>query len=170
MTLTTSTLVLSLGAAMFGMVFHNGAKGRRPASEGVRNPVVVELFTSEGCSSCPPADQLLAKLEAEQPIKNVEIIALEEHVDYWNNLGWIDPFSSDSATMRQYVYAGVIGNENAYTPQNGCGWPRRIRRQPGTAGMGRRRSILRWVRSRIRLRVTRPKFGWPLRRPDYTPK
>jgi hypothetical protein len=80
-------------------------------------PVVVELFTSEGCSSCPPADSFLAKLEVQQPIPKTQIIALEEHVDYWNNGGWTDPFSGREWTLRQQEYAAVLKNQNPYTPQ-----------------------------------------------------
>src|SRR5712691_5175551 len=86
-------------------------------AEMSRTPVVVELFTSEGCSSCPPADALLAKLANEQPLANVQLIALEEHVDYWNDLGWTDPFSSRDWTERQYVYDEALKNKNPYTPQ-----------------------------------------------------
>jgi hypothetical protein len=106
---------LSLAAAVALVQPHAQASSRTP--ETVRTPVVVELFTSEGCSSCPPADALLAQLSEERLAGNVQLIALEEHVDYWNDLGWADPFSSRDWTSRQYVYAGALGNGNAYTPQ-----------------------------------------------------
>lgn len=82
-----------------------------------KTPVLVELFTSEGCSSCPPADAVLARLENEQPDKNAEVITLAFHVDYWNYLGWKDEFSSAEYSARQSGYAGTFKQDSNYTPQ-----------------------------------------------------
>lgn len=82
-----------------------------------KSTVLVELFTSEGCSSCPPADRALALLQKEQPNADAEIITLAFHVDYWNNLGWKDEFSSDLFTQRQQFYAQSFNLSSIYTPQ-----------------------------------------------------
>ncbi|HEU4412469.1 MAG TPA: DUF1223 domain-containing protein [Polyangiaceae bacterium] len=88
------------------------------ASLPARAPfALVELFTSEGCSSCPPADQTLDELADDAERRGLHVYALSFHVDYWNSLGWVDPFSRSDHTRRQEAYASLAGARGLYTPQ-----------------------------------------------------
>ncbi|MEO6259590.1 MAG: DUF1223 domain-containing protein [Thermoanaerobaculia bacterium] len=87
-----------------------------PRADGKKSTVILELFTSQGCSSCPPADRLLSTLTREQQAAGT-VIPLAYHVDYWNHLGWSDPFSSAAWSRRQNEYARVMRSSQVYTPQ-----------------------------------------------------
>jgi hypothetical protein len=80
-------------------------------------PLVIELFTSQGCSSCPPAEQLLARLAGAGVLGDRALAPLAFHVDYWNDLGWVDPYSSPAWSERQHQYARATGDGRVYTPE-----------------------------------------------------
>lgn len=94
----------------FGMICALALATATPAQAD--DPVVVELFTSQGCSSCPPADEMLAQLSGRD-----DVIALALHVDYWDYIGWADTFANAAFTERQHYYAQVAGSTVVYTPQ-----------------------------------------------------
>ena len=119
--MSTKVRALSLLVTVLVMGVATIAARRAPVaapSASSSTVVVAELFTSEGCSSCPPADDLLREWLASQPVPGVQIVGLGEHVDYWDRLGWRDPFSSAAFSARQSAYdAAVFRDNRVYTPQ-----------------------------------------------------
>src|SRR5262245_14690259 len=119
----TAALLLPAASVFYSNLIYN-SPGPAPVATvntepaaGKRSPFIVVRFPSEGCSSCPPADALLAQLSKTQPVADAEVIVLSEHVDYWNYIGWSDPFSSALFSARQRAYADAMEQDGIYTPQ-----------------------------------------------------
>jgi hypothetical protein len=110
--LLTASCALLVPHALPFSAFAQGVAASKPASIAI-----VELFTSEGCSSCPPADALLRQINLKQTHAGQLIVGISEHVTYWNNLGWRDPYSLPVFTERQSVYVSRLSAEGSYTPQ-----------------------------------------------------
>jgi len=132
------TLLLAVAPAGYAAA-QSGTDRDKAAQRQEALPVLVELFTSEGCSSCPPADALLRKLEGMRTDTGQRIVALSEHVTYWNRLGWADPFSAETFSDRQNDYGERFHLDDIYTPQAIVNGDREVNGSDGEA-------ILRAVR------------------------
>ena len=109
--MTRLMLGLLVGACALGDCHGQASSPTAPV------PVLAELFTSEGCNSCPPADTILEMLSKEQPVPGVYVVGMSEHVTYWDRLGWKDPFGNARFTERQNMYAYRFNLDGPFTPQ-----------------------------------------------------
>src|ERR1700739_3900608 len=114
-TMKIFSLAAVLALIVLGTTAFINARLLKKINAGDKGFAVIELFTSEGCSSCPPADQLVAKIEKE--VKDRPVYILAYHVGYWNNSGWKDAFSSADYSKRQRDYASWLHVQSVYTPQ-----------------------------------------------------
>ncbi len=110
-------LVFFVPAVAMLLILRGAPRAEATPAARERVPVLVELFTSEGCSSCPPADKTLARLAHEQPVDGALVVPIAWHVDYWDYIGWADPFALKASTERQRAYAQWMGRGSLYTPQ-----------------------------------------------------